>query len=160
MALAGGRVGRSLVVGVVGAAVSACGQQPTVRAPTAGLESASRSESVVEAAPFVPAGWERMQDDAGSLGVVLPPDLIRIEGFPGVSAQLATDPPTFAIEVHASARGSCMGDTCGRSWPVHERTGLAPAELRGGCLDELLDQTVKRVECRPQCVLREERHAD
>lgn len=44
-----------------------------------------------------------MEDDTGSLRVALPPDLVRIEGFPGVSAQLATEPPTFAIEVHAAA---------------------------------------------------------
>ena len=44
-----------------------------------------------------------MEDDTGSLRVALPPDLVRIEGFPGVSAQLATKPPTFAIEVHAAA---------------------------------------------------------
>jgi hypothetical protein len=44
-----------------------------------------------------------MEDDTGSLRVALPPDLVRIKGFPGVSAQLATEPPSFAIEVHASA---------------------------------------------------------
>jgi hypothetical protein len=44
-----------------------------------------------------------MEDDTGVLRVALPPDLVRIEGFPGVSAQLATEPPTFAIEVHAAA---------------------------------------------------------
>jgi hypothetical protein len=44
-----------------------------------------------------------MADDTGALRMALPPDLIRIEGFPGVSAQLATQPPTFAIEIHAAA---------------------------------------------------------
>lgn len=104
LALARGRrVGRALLVGVVGAAVSACGQQPTMSASSAGVESTSGSQSAPEASASVPAGWEVMEDDTGSLRVALPPDLIRIEGSPGVSAQLATDPPTFAIEVHASA---------------------------------------------------------
>jgi hypothetical protein len=44
-----------------------------------------------------------MEDDTGFLRLALPPDLDRIEGFPGVSAQLATEPPIFAIELHASA---------------------------------------------------------
>ncbi len=61
------------------------------------------SESASEASASVPAGWEVMEDDTASLRVALPPDLVRIEGFPGVSAQLATEPPTFAIEVHAAA---------------------------------------------------------
>jgi hypothetical protein len=44
-----------------------------------------------------------MEDDTGSLRLALPPDMVRIHGAPGVSAQLATEPPTFAVEVHAAA---------------------------------------------------------
>lgn len=102
LVLASWRVGRALLVGVVGAAMSACGQQPTMSASSAGVESTSGSQFAVGASASVPAGWEVMEDDTGALRVALPPDLVRIEGFPGVSAQLATEPPTFAIEVHAA----------------------------------------------------------
>lgn len=101
--LAKGRAGRAVVVGVVGAAVSACGQQPTMSASSAGVESTSGSRSAPEAPASIPAGWQTFEDDTRSLRLSLPPDLVRIEGFPGVSAQLATEPPTFAIELHASA---------------------------------------------------------
>ena len=69
----------------------------------ASVESATGSESAPEASAPVPAGWQVIEDDTGSLRVALPADFDGIKGFPGVSAQLATEPPTFAIEVHAAA---------------------------------------------------------
>ena len=99
-----GSVRRGVLVGVIGAIVSACGQQPAASTPIAGLEaSRGASQSAQEAPAAVPAGWVAMEDDTGALRLALPLDLIRIEGFPGVSAQLATHPPTFAIEIHAAA---------------------------------------------------------
>lgn len=98
------RVRRAVFVGLIGAVVSACGQQPTTSTTNGGADkSAGASQSASVAPASVPVGWEVMEDDTGSLRAALPPDLVRIEGFPGVSAQLVTQPPVFAIEVHASA---------------------------------------------------------
>ena len=102
--LRGGRVRQAVLVGIVGAAVGACGQEATTSVPSADVEkSMGATQSAPEASTSVPAGWGVMEDDAGALRVALPADFVRIEGFPGVSAQLVTEPPMFTIEVHAAA---------------------------------------------------------
>ena len=92
-----------ILLGVVGAVVVGCGEQPTAESSAAADAPISASEAAAEAAPSIPGGWQTFEDESGSLRLSLPLDLDRIEGFPGVSAQLATEPPTFAIEVHAEA---------------------------------------------------------
>jgi hypothetical protein len=64
----------------------------------------------------------------------LPPDLVRIDGIPGVSAQLAPESSTFAIEVHAAAAPDLQP---AKPWtePVIEAWLLE--RLRGWMTDDL-----------------------
>jgi hypothetical protein len=49
-----------------------------------------------------PEGWQVATDGERPIRIAVPPDFEVLDDFPDIAAQLRTDPPVFAIEIHAA----------------------------------------------------------